>query len=388
MTTRHPTDPASPPPEPSAYLSGALRAAAVARARTARIRAGSPAVERAGEKRAAGGPALEPMQDVAADREGEACAAPSARPDPTGRPSGPALTAGRRSRLHGESGPAHGVASASAAPGRQSIVAPMAAEPGMHRPPSIVQGAGLPSLTLLACEAGPASPRDEGGRSRPGARPAPRADRRGGRKRLAPRLAILGFALVGGFGLGIVANGGVLLTGSKLGEAMLALAHLFDRPAEAPAARGDPQPATPPPRAAAVDGVRPANPVPVRAASGGSIAGPSESRKTAAAASTGQSPPRAAAALPPAGANGVGGSPRERGRSERTMAAAPAGPPAAASDWEALYAQGHRFQLRGNLMAAADAYRRAIRLNPHHPAMLYDLGYVLQMQGQSDAAMG
>ena len=302
-------------------------------------------------------------------------------------PSGPAALAARwGSRLSAKGRPARHDATASAPPRSQSVVPVMAAEPGRHRLPSIVQRAGLPSLRLLAYEAGRASARAGSGWSRPGARPAPSADRRVARKRLAARLATLGFAIVGGFGLGIVANGGALLTGSKLGEAMLALeAHVFDRPAGAPPAGSAPQPGTPPPRAETGDSVRPPNPAPPLAATGASVAARSEGRETAAAASIVQSPPHAAAAKRPAG--GVGASARESGRSEPTTAAAPGSPPAAASGWEALYAQGHRFQLQGNLVAAADAYRRAIQLNPHHPAMLYDLGYVLQMQGQTDVAM-
>ena len=317
------------------------------------------------------------MDDIRRGRRGFADLA-------TGRPCGPAaLAAGWRSRLNGGGGPAHGVAAPSTAPRSQFIVATMAAESGTHRLPSIAPRAGLPSLRLLAYEAGRASPRGEGGGSRPDARPAPRADRRSSRRRLATRLATLGFAIVGGFGLGIVANGGALLTGSKLGEAMLALeAQVFDRSREALPPGGDPQPGRPTSRVQASDSVRPASPVPRLAATGSSIADPSESRETADAASTGQSPPHAAAAQRSDG--GFDASAPERGRSERPTAAAQ---PAAASDWEALYDQGHRFQLQGNLVAAADAYRRAIRLNPHHPAMLYDLGYVVQMQGQSDAAM-
>jgi tetratricopeptide (TPR) repeat protein len=64
--------------------------------------------------------------------------------------------------------------------------------------------------------------------------------------------------------------------------------------------------------------------------------------------------------------------------------------PAAESDatsWDVLYARGHQLQLKGDLVAAAEAYRQAIRLNPHQAAVLYDLGYVLQLQGKNDAAI-
>jgi tetratricopeptide (TPR) repeat protein len=55
--------------------------------------------------------------------------------------------------------------------------------------------------------------------------------------------------------------------------------------------------------------------------------------------------------------------------------------------WQTLYLRGHHAQLEGDLVAAADAYRRASTLNPHHAAIVYDLGYVLQIQKQPQAAM-
>ena len=75
---------------------------------------------------------------------------------------------------------------------------------------------------------------------------------------------------------------------------------------------------------------------------------------------------------------------REQSRSAATQ------PPAArpdATQWDALYARGHQYQLQGNLVAAADAYRQAIQLNPEHAAALYDLGYVLQLEGEGEAAI-
>jgi tetratricopeptide (TPR) repeat protein len=74
------------------------------------------------------------------------------------------------------------------------------------------------------------------------------------------------------------------------------------------------------------------------------------------------------------------------GRSGATVAP-PATVQAAVADWQSLYAAAHRFQLAGNLVAAADAYQRAVGLNPEHPAIHYDLGYVLQMQGRPEVAV-
>ena len=65
----------------------------------------------------------------------------------------------------------------------------------------------------------------------------------------------------------------------------------------------------------------------------------------------------------------------------------PAAVHANAATWDVLYARGHQFQLEGNLVAAAAAYRQAIQLNPQHAAALYDLGYVLQLQGETEAAI-
>ena len=65
----------------------------------------------------------------------------------------------------------------------------------------------------------------------------------------------------------------------------------------------------------------------------------------------------------------------------------PAAVHANAAPWDVLYARGHQFQLEGNLVAAAAAYRQAIQLNPQHAAALYDLGYVLQLQGETEAAI-
>ena len=77
----------------------------------------------------------------------------------------------------------------------------------------------------------------------------------------------------------------------------------------------------------------------------------------------------------------------ERERSGSAVAQRPVAARADATQWDALYARGHQFQLQGNLVAAADAYRQAIQLNPEHAAALYDLGYVLQLEGDSEAAI-
>ncbi|HEX5796092.1 MAG TPA: tetratricopeptide repeat protein [Geminicoccaceae bacterium] len=191
------------------------------------------------------------------------------------------------------------------------------------------------------------------------------------RARSAARLIVVVGAIIGGFGLGIVANGGALLTGSKLGEAMLALdLGLFNRTEGAPPAARAPEPASRPPVATPQE--RPA----VRA----STPGPAAAGKAAAASQAELADAKGAGAA-------VQPTAPEHGRVAPARGEPAAAPAATATGWEALYAEGHRFQLRGNLVAAADAYRRAIRLNPHHPAILYDLGYVLQMQGRSDAAM-
>ncbi len=77
----------------------------------------------------------------------------------------------------------------------------------------------------------------------------------------------------------------------------------------------------------------------------------------------------------------------EAGRPGGAPVQHPAAAPVEATQWDALYARGHQYQLEGNLVAAADAYRRAIQLNPEHAAALYDLGYVLQLEGQNEAAI-
>ena len=156
------------------------------------------------------------------------------------------------------------------------------------------------------------------------------------------------------------------MTGSKLGEAMLELDRgLFGRSGSPPIAAHAPEPALRPPIAK-----------PQRAPAPGS----EPAGETTAASQAGL-----AKAEGDAGAVEGGASEHRRfSPAPRERAATPA---AIATGWQALYAEGHRFQLHGNLVAAADAYRRALRLNPHHPAMLYDLGYVLQMQGQSEPAM-
>ena len=189
--------------------------------------------------------------------------------------------------------------------------------------------------------------------------------------------------------LGIVANGGALVTGSKLGEAMLALeTHVLSRGAEPPSAGIEPQPGRPAPEADASGRIRPSFSAAGLTAAGGPVADPpasAEGGTTAGAAAAAQAAAPAAAAAPSAGPGARDAGARDVGARDRNRFAAAHG--TAPAGWEALYAQGHHFQLQGNLVAAADAYRRAIRLNPHHPAMLYDLGYVLQMQGQSGAAM-
>ena len=74
-------------------------------------------------------------------------------------------------------------------------------------------------------------------------------------------------------------------------------------------------------------------------------------------------------------------------RPDSASAHRPAAVDANATPWEVLYARGHQFQLEGNLVAAAAAYRQVIHLHPQQAAPLYDLGYVLQLQGETDAAI-
>ena len=102
-----------------------------------------------------------------------------------------------------------------------------------------------------------------------------------------------------------------------------------------------------------------------------------------------------AASFRPARRDGPAGADHDREAGRHALAqgstepgrAAGAAAEGSTADWQSLYAEAHRLQLAGNLVAAVDAYRRAVELNPHHPAMHYDLGYVLQMQGQVAAAI-
>jgi Tfp pilus assembly protein PilF len=263
------------------------------------------------------------------------------------------------------------LAAAARAAGRRRAV--LAAASWARRLPTTTGAGGLPAprvAALLASSLPALAHRSQASAGAPNSGSARQAAAgpRPERGRSAARLIAIGCAIIGGFGLGIVANGGALLTGSKLGEAMLELDRgLFGRSGSAPPAAHAPEPALRPPIAK-----------PQGAPAPGS---------EAAGATTTAS--QAGLAKAKGGAGAVEGGASEHGRfsprsAPRERAATPA---ATATGWQALYAEGHRFQLHGNLVAAADAYRRALRLNPHHAAMLYDLGYVLQMQGQSEPAM-
>jgi hypothetical protein len=248
--------------------------------------------------------------------------------------------------------------------GRRAAV--VAAQSRTRRLPTIT-AAGLPAprLPALLASALPAlAHRSQAspGTSNSGPATQRAAGPRRARRRSAARLIAVGCAIIGGFGLGIVANGGALLTGSKLGEAMLALDRgLFGRSGSARPAAHAPEPASRP------LAEPPGAPASLASAPGSEAAGATTTASRAGIA--------------------VDGSASEHGRFSPAPRERAATPAATATGWQALYAQGHQLQLHGNLVAAADAYRRALRLNPQHPAMLYDLGYVLQMQGQSEAAM-
>ncbi|MCC2665378.1 MAG: hypothetical protein K0S35_3300, partial [Geminicoccaceae bacterium] len=232
------------------------------------------------------------------------------------------------------------LAAAVRAAGRRRAV--LAAPSWARRLPTTTGAGGLPAPRLAALLASSlpalahrsqASPgaSDSGSAAQAAAGPRPE------RGRSAARLIAIGCAIVGGFGLGIVANGGALLTGSKLGEAMLELDRgLFGRSGSAPIAAHAPEPALRPPIArpqrAPAPGSEPAGETTAASQSGVAKAEGDAGAVEGGASEHGRFSPRSA--------------PRER-------AATPA---ATATGWQALYAEGHRFQLHGNLVAAADAY--------------------------------
>jgi tetratricopeptide (TPR) repeat protein len=65
----------------------------------------------------------------------------------------------------------------------------------------------------------------------------------------------------------------------------------------------------------------------------------------------------------------------------------PAATPDAAAPWNLAYQRGRHAQADGDLDAAVDWYRQAVTLNPNHAAIVYDLGYALQLQDRPDAAI-
>ena len=265
--------------------------------------------------------------------------------------------------------------------------------------PALYQSGGLPATRLAAVLARPRRPGGDPRQDR--AAPATAASRS------RSRWLMLSGAVAAGFALGIVAYGSSSLGGARWGQTMWGLAAGWSEPA-APAVPDDTgaPPATDrsfamaslpatgsrrdqrhehrsaptssidaaPPRSAALAEARAAGPASAGSersagdhasvADSGDPAGATDSRSNASA---------------PSAADG--------GRATGATAPRPAPPPATGVDWQTLYAEGHRLQLAGNLVAAADAYQHAVALNPQHPSILYDLGYVLQMQGRIAAAI-
>ena len=253
-------------------------------------------------------------------------------------------------------------------------------------------GAGLPATRLADVLARPRGGprRDRAGPARGARWSAPSAATAFTALRSRSRWLLLTGSVAAGFALGIVAYGSSPLSGTGWGQAMLALnAGWFERTRSdgaAPAALGAPSAIAEPPAAA-----------PARPAAGGRVDLSAERRGATSSMDGAALTPAALPETRTAGAASAGFDPEAGGYAiargpvdfdlSSRATAAPAAPQAAAAEWQSLYAEGHRFQLSGNLVAAADAYRRALRLNPEHPAIYYDLGYVLQMQGRAGAAI-
>ena len=212
----------------------------------------------------------------------------------------------------------------------------------------------------------------------PSAAPAQRVS--SGGWRAARRLLLISCGIFGGFALGIAAGGGVLLTGFNLGQFAVQLEEL-PRSVDEPAASRNSDDARIPGRSVYLD-------TGVSASSA-----PSEGEGTAALIVTSSSLDGTAgldklSAASPAQSASDSAEPAEpatdpAGEEEGSVPANASGTggPRSELSWAALYARGHRAQLKGDLVAAIRWYQEAARLNPEHPAILYDLGFLLQKQG-------
>lgn len=199
-------------------------------------------------------------------------------------------------------------------------------------------------------------------------------------------MLLISGALFAGFGLGLLASGSALLTGFNLGKIILPYDNEPLPPATIPTLT----------RRSTVSDHRMAAPgqienkVPVQAAT---LRGPPAkiAGDAAVAAEVGDNDRRSASAPRFASAT--------KRRTENAPVAAPARetseladtgaaePGSVTRSWETLYARGHRAQSAGDLPAATRWYQQAARLNPNHPAIRYDLGYVLQLSGKSADAI-
>ena len=246
--------------------------------------------------------------------------------------------------------------------------------------------AGRPSTTAELAEDATKAP------NQPLFTPPVVAGRRTGTGALA-RTLIVGGAVAGGFVLGLCIHGGIPLSGIELRGALL------DLDARAPERSAKPRtsPSSAPTalprtlRSAAV--TAPASAF-VQSLAGGSDQAGQGANGGALESATGWPGPLPTSTAPQVqgyearAENGaaINGTPHPE-PSSSASAHRPAAVHANAAPWDVLYARGHQFQLEGNLVAAAAAYRQAIQLNPQHAAALYDLGYVLQLQGETEAAI-
>ena len=201
--------------------------------------------------------------------------------------------------------------------------------------------------------------------------------------RAARRLLLISCGILGGFALGIAAGGGALLTGFNLGQFVVQLEEL-PRSADAPAASRNSDDVRMSGRSVYSNTGVSASSAPGEGAAAVTVtssslngnAGLDESRDASPAQSASGSagfvePEPAEPATDPAG--------EEEG--SVPASASGTGGPRSELSWAALYARGHRAQLKGDLVAAIRWYQEAARLNPEHPAILYDLGFLLQKQG-------
>ena len=206
-----------------------------------------------------------------------------------------------------------------------------------------------------------------------------------GGRRAARRLLLISCGIFGGFALGIAAGGGALLTGFNLGQFLVQL-EVLPRSADAPAASRNSDDGRIPGRSVYSDTGVAASSAPGEGEGAAGLTFPSSGLDGTAGldgsrdASPAQSASRSAGFVKPEPAEPAT-DPAGEEEGSVPASASGTGQPRSELSWAALYARGHRAQLKGDLVTAIRWYQEAARLNPEHPAILYDLGFLLQTQG-------